>query len=190
MDSLTLEELLRKDHKTKGNFRGVFSRNTLPRNRAVGFYIVNEEPSTKKGSHWIAFQITSGKKEKNIYFDSYGRKPMFKEFKSYLGKNLQYNKKCLQHMMSTSCGQWCIYFIWRRSEGWNLKNITDPFNVKKPLINDYIMNFLVKKRFKTKQDVINRKFLAAQISRQMKDVLQTWLRQRNSTDTKVEYGST
>jgi len=173
MDSITLDKLLRKDLKTESNFRGVFSRNTLPKNRSAGFYIVNEEPSSRKGSHWIAFQITPGKKNKNIYFDSYGRKPMFKEIRSYLGKNFQYNRKRLQHMMSTSCGQWCLYFIWRRSEGWNLRNITDPFDSRKPLINDYVMNFLVEKRFKTNQDVINRKFLVGQISRQMKDVLQT-----------------
>ena len=173
MDSITLEKLLKKDPSTKHFFRGVFSRDNLPRCRCAGLYVVNEEPSNKRGSHWIVLHITLGKK-KNVYFDSYGRKPLLSEFRRYLGKNVDYNKKYLQHMLSTSCGQWYMYFAWRRGSDWSLKNITAPFNEKKPLVNDYAMN--LQKRFKTKQNILDRKFLAGQISRQMKDVLQSELK--------------
>ena len=175
MDSITLEKLLKKDPSMKHFFRGVFSRDNLPRHRCARLYVVNEEPSNKRGSHWIMLHITPGK-EKNVYFDSYGRKPLLSEFRRYLGKNVEYNKKCLQHMLSMSCGQWCMYFAWRQSNDWSLKNITGAFNEKKPLVNDYAMNFLVQKRFKMKQNVLDRKFLAGQISRQMKDVLQRELK--------------
>ena len=177
MDSFTLEKLLTEDKETTRHFRGVYSRDNLPTRRSVGLYIVNEEPSHKRGSHWIALQITPGKR-KNIYFDSYGRKPVLPEFCSFIGKKMEYNKKRLQHMLSTSCCQWCMYFIWRRSSGWKLKNITGPFNTKKPLVNDHAMNYLIQKHFNTKQEVLNRKFLAGQISRQMKDVLQTELKKK------------
>ena len=119
MDSITMAKILRKDKQTRRLFRGVYSRNNLPSKRSEGLYIVNEEPSHKKGSHWIAFHITPG--------NSYGRKPLLQEFQSFMGKNIQYNNKQLQHMLSTSCGQWCMYFIWRRSSGWKLRNITEPF---------------------------------------------------------------
>ena len=143
----------------------------------MGLYIVNEQPSYKRGSHWVALNITPGKKKKNVYFDSYRRKPLIKEFQTYIGKNVQYNKKCLQHKLSTSCGQWCMYFVWRCSKGWKIKNITKPFNPNNPLVNDYAMNYLVQKHFKMSQDVLDRKLLAGQISWQMKDMLKMELKE-------------
>ena len=160
MDSTTMEKLLIKEVETRCFFQGVFSHNNLPACRSVGLYIVNEQPSYEQGSHWVALHITPLKKKKNIYFDSYGQKPVIKEFQAYTGKNVQYNKKWLQHKLSPSCGQWCIYFVWRRSKGWKMKNITKPFNPKNPLVNDYAINYLVQKRFKMNQDVLDRKFLA------------------------------
>ena len=74
-------------------------------------------------------------------------------------------------MLSMSCGQWCIYLVWRPSQGWTIHEITRAFKVKKPLINDYVVNFLVEKHFKTDQDVLDRKFVSSQISKQMKEVL-------------------
>ena len=125
----------------------------------------------------VALHITPRKKKTNVYFDSYGWKPVIKEFQAYIGKNAQYNKKCLQHKLSMSCGQWCMYFVLRRSEGWKMKTITKPFNPKNPLVDDYAMNYLVQKHFKTNQDVLDRKFLAGQISRQMKDMLEMELKE-------------
>ena len=58
-----------------------------------------------------------------------------------------------------------------------MKNITKPFKPKNPLVNDYTMNYLVQKHFKTNQDVIDRKFLVGQISWQMKDVLEVELKE-------------
>ena len=172
MDSGTLERLLMKDPLTRNNFRGVFSRDTLPRKRAVGLYIVNEDPSHSPGSHWIACHITP-KKKKNIYFDSYGSKPLLNELRRFIGSKYICNKKQLQHVLSTSCGQWCMYFTWRRSQGWGVKNISGPFDAKKPLINDYTVNFLVEKRFNTDQDVLDRKFLSGQMNKSMKDVMKS-----------------
>ena len=173
MDSGTLKRLLKKNHLTRKYFRGVFSRDTLPKKRAVGLYIVNEQPSHLPGTHWIAFHIT-GKKDKNIYFDSYGREPLLYELKKFIGKNYLCNKKQLQHVLSTSCGQWCLYFIWRRSQQWRLENIVGPFNEKKPLVNDYTMNYLVEGEFDTDQDVLDREFLSGQMSQKMKDVLKSY----------------
>lgn len=177
MDSETLEKLLSKDPKTRPLFKGVFSRDNLPLTRVPGLYIVNEDPSYETGSHWVALHITPAG-EKNIYFDSYGRKPVLREFRKFLGKRYVHNQKRLQHMLSTSCGQWCIYFVWRRSEQWKLPEINRAFKVKKPLVNDYVVNYLVEKRFKTDQDVLDRKFLTGQISKQMKEVINKKLRKK------------
>ena len=52
-----------------------------------------------------------------------------------------------------------------------------PFNPKNPLVNDYAMNYLVQKCFKTNQNVLDRKFLAGQINWQMKDMLKMELKE-------------
>ena len=54
-----------------------------------------------------------------------------------------------------------------------LPNISGPFHAKKPLINDYTVNFLVEKRFNTDQDVLDRKFLSGQMNKSMKDVMKS-----------------
>lgn len=170
MDTETIERLLTRDATTSPHFKGVYSRDTLPVKRSIGIYIVNEDRSSQGGSHWIAIHITP-RGERNIYFDSYGRKAEHEEFKHFLGRSYAHNKKRLQHMLSTSCGQWCMYFVWRRCEGWTTNDITRAFKPKKLLINDYVVNYLVEKKFKTDQHVIDKQFIKSQICKQMKEVL-------------------
>ena len=172
MDSHTIEKLLLKDPCTRLSFRGVYSSDTLPLDAREGLYIVNEAKSHEPGTHWISLHITP-KRRKNVYFDSYGRKPTLKEVENFLGHKYVHNKKTLQHMLSTSCGQWCMYFVWRRSQNWKPSKITSPFNSKKPLVNDYVVNYLIEQKFKTDQEVLDRKFLTGQICKQMKQVLTT-----------------
>ena len=167
MDSETIETLLKKDSITSCLLKEVFSRDSLPLKCLPELYIANEDASHQNSSHWIGLYITP-KGEKNIYFDSYDWKAVFKEFRQFLGKGHTHNKRWLQHMLSMSCGQWCMYFLWRQCEDWNLKEITATFKAEKPLINDYVVNYVVEKRFKTGQDVLDRKFLKNQICKQMR----------------------
>ena len=124
---------------------------TLPPNAEKGLYIVNEAKSHDPGTHWISLHITP-KKRKNVYFNSYGQKPTLKEIENFLGHKYVYNKKMVQHMLSTSCGQWCMYFIWRCSKNWKPHVITSPFDTKKPLVNDYVVNYLIEQKFRTDQE--------------------------------------
>ena len=97
-------------------------------------------------------------------------------FHSFLGnkKRIERNSKQLQSEFSTTCGQWCMYFVWRKCTGWDMKNITSPFKSEMPLTNDYVMNSLVKKTFGTDKDVIDRSFLKEQICKQMKENIAEW----------------
>ncbi len=129
------------------------------------FLVVNIDPSYKRGSHWVALMID--KNGKNIYFDSYGLPPQKYIFKKYLGKNYTYSKKQVQHPLSTTCGQWCIFFIWEKNKGKKLKDILKFFESKHLLANDHIVNLLIQKNFKTKEKVIDKPFLRKQIAREM-----------------------
>ena len=89
-------------------------------------------------------------------------------------KNVVRNTKKLQHDYSTICGQWCMYFVWRRCCGWMLKNIISPFRKGTPLINDYVMNHLIKTKFGTDKKVIDRPFLKQQICKAMEQNIAEW----------------
>ena len=167
MDTAEIDSALRKNPYTKDKFVGVFPSNCLPKKRLKGYYVVNLDPAHKAGSHWVAFHIEK-KNGNNMYFDSYGLGPPYKHFKKFLGKYTR-NKKQLQHPLSTTCGQWCLYFILRRCQGWSMKAILKPFYSKRPLINDHVVNVVDEKNFKIKESVIDKKFVRRQIAKQMSE---------------------
>ena len=117
-----IEKSLLKDPRTRLLFCGVYSSDTLPPNAEEGLYIVNKAKSHEPCTHWISLHITP-KKRKNVYFNSYGQKPTLKEIENFLGHEYVYNKKTVQHMLSTSCSQWCMYFVWRCSENWKPREV-------------------------------------------------------------------
>ena len=72
----------------KKYFRGVFPADKLPtRFKKPALLIANTDPSTQKGSHWVAFYIPkSGKPE---YFDSLGRSPHKKRIFTILKETIK-----------------------------------------------------------------------------------------------------
>ena len=149
MNSEQIENALKKNGSTAPHFRGVYASNILPRKTRRGFYVVNFNKTGESGSHWVCMCIG---KSSNTYFDSYGRKPppvTQRAFAKFLGlkKRLEKNTKQLQLDFSTTCGQWCIYYIWRTCIGWNMKNITTPFKSSTSLVNDHVMSYIVKNTF-------------------------------------------
>ena len=102
---------------------------------------------------------------KNEYFDSYGLGPPTVCFKRFMKYNYIYNSKRLQHSLSTTCAQWCIYYIWRKCQGWSLRNILKPFYSKDFLINDHVLNLVVNNNFKINRKVIDKEFVKIQIAR-------------------------
>lgn len=106
-------------------FKGIYASNELPDlshdeiSNGV-FMIVNFDPNTKEGSHWIGMRI---KKNKCEYFDSYGEKPdeddgilndttHFKEYLEQYGKNFKYNPYDLQGKYSSVCGHYSVMFAY------------------------------------------------------------------------------
>ena len=80
-----------------------------------------------------------------------------------------YNSKQVQHPLSTMCGQWCLYFILRACQGWDMRKMLKPFYSNKPLINDHVLNIVVKKHFIINEKVIDRKFLKVQLVRKLRE---------------------
>ena len=84
--------------------------------------------------------------------------------------NYTYNSKRLQHSLSTTRAKWCIYYIWRKCQGWSLRNILEPFYNKEDnfLLNYHLLNLVVNNNFKINSKVIDKEFVKMQIARYVK----------------------
>ena len=132
-------------------------------------YIANTDPQSKPGSHWIAMFFDH--EGNGDYLDSYGRQPLPK-FKSFLNKHClewQYNGKQLQAPLTSTCGQYCIYFLYQRSRGVPLQRILDLFGNDKLENDENVTNF-VNETFGTDTDIIDIEFVANQVCKALTEM--------------------
>ena len=128
-------QLRRVGQKISPNhFKGVFGADQIPWSRLRGneewSFIVNTDPISKPGEHWIAVAQKPG--QHCVFFDSYGNKPAY--YNPVLWRSLnrcQINAEDYQQDTSTVCGDYALYFLsqfhHRPSWNWNvLKRVFDP----------------------------------------------------------------
>lgn len=171
MDSQEIKYILNK--LCPSHFEGVFPSDKLPdKNNAkqtLKCYIINLDKSTEPGSHWVAV-IIQPKKNKVIYFDSYGQKPTVPSVQAFVGDTFEHNPIQLQHPLSTTCGEWCIMFILCYVTGHSLKCLVNMFKSSTDLLlNDYAVNKFVNKISGKRRRLIDRQFLQEQISRSLRE---------------------
>lgn len=116
MDTFTLCKLACGDNEIKKKFGGVFAADTLPKNRGIfSKFIVNLDGKRLSGSHWCAIIF---KQNKAIFIDSYGLPPTVKTILQFMKRNSKeifYNPICYQDDMSTTCGIFSLYFLYKMS---------------------------------------------------------------------------
>ncbi len=175
MDSSDIYDILQEHEASRKCLGGILPSDKLPpRPKRVNmngpvYFVVNLDPSDKPGSHWVVcFLKKSGF---NIYFDSYGFPPVIDSIKDFMGTNFVYNKKQVQHPLSTACGQWCIFFILhqllksRLADG--ILSFSERFGENNLLRNDHEINHWINKCFGTRHKVIQHDFLHSQIAKAM-----------------------
>jgi hypothetical protein len=152
-------------------------RNKLKYNSdGITFLVVNLDASYLPGSHWVALCIPANKKNIAEYFDSYGKKPK-KIIRDYLGGNYINQKRELQGLTSTICGQWCIYYIWERCRGYTLSEITNSFKGKTKDENDEIVNETVNLEFTGEDEpIVDQEFWSSQTSKSLEEVISSFIR--------------
>ena len=168
MDSHQISSVLKRDRFTKHDFRGVFACDQLPKQYVPrpSALVVNTDPSTQPGEHWVAIYITrDGEGE---YFDSYGQSVMLPEIRTFLRKNTTRtcsNSRPLQGPWSAVCGQYCIFFLLNRCRGLTMTKIVNLFSWDKN-DNDVQVDEFIKRHFpKLKSSVFDEQFVTKQIAR-------------------------
>ena len=107
------------------DFLGVFPFDYFPLDRFIPDHttnssprtalcaIVNTDPSTEPGSHWVAF--FSGDLGSLEFFDSYAMHPSAYEFCIPSRTKLCTGNTCLQSLTSNVCGYYCLLYLYLRS---------------------------------------------------------------------------
>lgn len=128
ISNFSLEKKIRDMHDQK-NFRGVYCKDELPKNKREGFYIVNLENAydskgkPTKGTHWVTLEICPNE---SVYVDSFGLEPPL-EVIDFSKKPIHYSIKELQNVDSNLCGYYCLYFINECNKGRSWENILHDF---------------------------------------------------------------
>ena len=112
------------------SFLGVFPSDILPQPVSQsGTVIINADPHTENGSHWLAV-LFRPKSASAYYFDTYGFVPLVPDIQAFIRRNStvsNYNKRQLQGLTSNVCGNYCSTstrtWVIRRS---NLSDFSTP----------------------------------------------------------------
>jgi hypothetical protein len=93
--------------------------------------IVNADPSTKPGTHWMALYFTVDRRCE--FFDSLGRQPHaygydFNAYTTQLRCGVWQRMEQIQGALSNVCGQYCVLFIACRCHGFSVGEVSRMFS--------------------------------------------------------------
>ena len=170
MNSQKIVQLTQRCKYLRPVFIGVYARDTLPTKRLTKrkswALIVNLDTHLEAGSHWIAIYMPR-KSNYVEYWDSTGRPPRHITILNFLKQRDYYyfNNIRLQSSYTTTCGQYCLFFLCSRAHGLTRKEILNFFKSDNLLFNDRFVNRVVQDIFKSRIQLINHEFIRNQIMR-------------------------
>jgi hypothetical protein len=86
-----------------------------------GTLIVNTDPHTDSGSHWLTIHIQS-RSSRLYYFESYGLPPYIPAIQSFINRNYtvwDYNTVQLQGSTTSVCGKYCFLLALYMDSGYS-----------------------------------------------------------------------
>ncbi|KAG8239846.1 hypothetical protein J437_LFUL014821 [Ladona fulva] len=127
IDSVQIDELLRRDRRTSKIFQGVYPSDKLSKSPVNGLYVINLDPSLLPGSHWVAIHIRDQFAE---YFDSYDQHPFVAEILNFLKTFhfVTHNPIQIQSFRSDIFGEYCCLYVLSKSLGQSLQKFLDKFH--------------------------------------------------------------
>lgn len=140
MQGYDIDRILRRDVFAKKYFRGVYPVDKLPIHENFerpACFVINTDPASRPGEHWVSLYLDeAGKGE---FFDSFGLEVLHPLIARFLRRHCWYythNKRMLQSLTATTCGQYCVYFVKMRCRGHSLWRLLRPFHPTQPWRND------------------------------------------------------
>ena len=125
MDTIQITQTVQALSPLRKRFLGVYPVDKLKKIRVLIVHgcIVNTAPSTHKGEHWVAMYFNQNHIE---FFDSYGEKSkgIIQKWLQSKKKKIINNSKRVQGLLTATCGAHCIYYLFHKSKGYSMKQIT------------------------------------------------------------------
>ena len=126
--------------RANSHFMGCFGINNLPKRlKFPCSLIINTDPTTEPGDHWLGLYLT---KNKCFYFDSFGLGIMDQSIVTFLKQHynkVTVNNECIQHHNSDKCGLFCVAFIKKVKSTNSYKKFISNFDSVHLLNNDKIV---------------------------------------------------
>ena len=143
MNTQQIHHILKSDFMSSKLYHGTYPMDRIPYLKMEnGAFVINTDNHDEPGEHWLVVYNDNGYVE---YFDSFGRPPLDKRLKSFLGNDYKYNKTELQLLFSNACGFYCVYYILHRVRGYSMDEI---INVLKRSDGDFIVKKFVYRHYK------------------------------------------
>ena len=104
------------------HFRGIYSRDGLPRKIRKECGIINLDDIQGAGTHWVCYRNLDSIVE---YFDPFGL-IMLNEALKYFntsGKREVYSIDEIQNISTVLCGFWCLYYLYERQQGIDILSV-------------------------------------------------------------------
>ena len=146
LTTIQLNDVLMNNPVTKKHYIGTFPGCVIPAVKSKKYsFITNTDLHDQRGEHWNAWMVQG---QKVLFFDSFGRDPSDSTFpgiyKELLNgfKILNYTKTRVQNFTSSTCGYYCIHFIYLLSLGLDfeffLNEYTDDFMKNDIAVIDFV----------------------------------------------------
>lgn len=144
MDTLAIINFI-KPYQRGNMFKGVFPCDALPQNFDLpACFVINLSMHNEPGSHWVvAYIATNGE---GYYFDSFGfdiKNYFIRSFFKLHSKSINVNRRQLQHITSTKCGQFCCTFIICLLKNNSIDQFSNRFGMNL-FVNDLIIDNMFK----------------------------------------------
>ena len=104
------------------HFRGIYSRDGLPKKIRKECGIINLDDIQGPGTHWVCYRNINNVVE---YFDPFGL-IMPNEALEYFrtsGKRIVYSMDEIQNRNTVLCGYWCLYYLFERQRSNSILNV-------------------------------------------------------------------
>ena len=148
LTTIQLNNVLMNNPVTKKYYIGTFPGCVIPAVKSKKYsFITNTDLHDQRGEHWNAWMVQG---QKVLFFDSFGRDPndsTFPEiYRELLNgfRILNYTKTRVQNFTSSTCGYYCIHFIYLLSLGLDFKfflnEYTDDFRKNDIAVIDFVNN--------------------------------------------------
>lgn len=129
MNGFQLYAILKRHHHTRDVFDSVLPADLMPRDvgHFPSMFVVNQDPHMKDGSHWCAICFPAKNKAAEFFdsrahgLDAYPSE-MVLSLQSNGNGRIKTNPHPYQLPESSTCGNFCLWFLDQRCMGLNFEN--------------------------------------------------------------------